>query len=122
VGALQDVHFDAALEYISPKATESNGTNLFEIKASVKVPSDVTIRSGYSANAEIVLQEVHDVITLAESAIQWEGDSTYVYVKEGEEWARRVVTTGLSDGVTIEVKDGLTVGEKVRGPQIIKSK
>jgi len=122
VGALQDVHFDAALEYISPKATESNGTNLFEIKASVKVPSDVTIRSGYSANAEIVLQEVHDVITLAESAIQWEGDSTFVYVKDGEEWTKRMVTTGLSDGVTIEVKDGLTVGEKVRGPQIIKSK
>ena len=122
VGALQDVHFDAALEYISPKATESNGTNLFEIKASVKVPSDVTIRSGYSANAEIVLQEVHDVITLAESAIQWEGDSTFVYVKDGEEWTKRMVTTGLSDGVTIEVKDGLAVGEKVRGPQIIKSK
>jgi len=122
VGALQDVHFDAALEYISPKATESNGTNLFEIKASVKVPSDVTIRSGYSANAEIVLQEVHDVITLAESAIQWEGDSTFVYVKEGEEWAKRVVTTGLSDGVTIEVKNGIALGDKVRGPQIIKSK
>jgi HlyD family secretion protein len=122
VGALQDVHFDAALEYISPKATESNGTNLFEIKASVKVPSDVTIRSGYSANAEIVLQEVHDVITLAESAIQWEGDSTFVYVKDGEEWAKRVVTTGLSDGVTIEVKDGIALGDKVRGPQIIKSK
>jgi len=122
VGALQDVHFDAALEYISPKATESNGTNLFEIKASVKVPSDVTIRSGYSANAEIVLQEVHDVITLAESAIQWEGDSTFVYVKDGEEWTKRVVTTGLSDGVTIEVKDGIALGDKVRGPQIIKSK
>ena len=122
VGALQDVHFDAALEYISPKATESNGTNLFEIKASVKVPTDVTIRSGYSANAEIVLQEVHDVITLAESAIQWEGDSTFVYVKEGEEWAKRLVTTGLSDGVNIEVKDGVALGDKVRGPQIIKSK
>ena len=122
VGALQDVHFDAALEYISPKATESNGTNLFEIKASVKVPSDVTIRSGYSANAQIVLQEVHDVITLAESAIQWEGDSTFVYVKDGEEWARRVVTTGLSDGVNIEVKDGVSLDDKVRGPQIIKSK
>ena len=122
VGALQDVHFDAALEYISPKATESNGTNLFEIKASVKVPSDVTIRSGYSANAQIVLQEVHDVMTLAESAIQWEGDSTFVYVKDGEEWARRVVTTGLSDGVNIEVKDGVSLDDKVRGPQIIKSK
>ena len=122
VGALQDVHFDAALEYIAPKATESNGTNLFEIKASVKVPSDVTIRSGYSANAEIVLQEVHDVITLAESAIQWEGDSTFVYVKDAESWNKRVVETGLSDGVNIEIRKGLDLGEIVRGPEIIKSK
>ena len=105
VGALQDVHFDAALEYIAPKATESNGTNLFEIKASVKIPAGITIRSGYSANAEIVLQEANDVVTVAESAIQWEGDSTFVYVMDGETWAKRPVETGL--------------GEKVRGPQII---
>ena len=122
VGALQDVHFDAALEYISPKATESNGTNLFEIKASVKVPSDVTIRSGYSANAEIVLDEAHDVLTLAESAIQWEGDSTFVYVKAGEGWDKRPVQTGLSDGVNIEIRSGLSEEETVRGPQIIKAK
>ena len=120
VGALQDVHFDAALEYISPKATESNGTNLFEIKASVKVPADVTIRSGYSANAEIVLEEAKDVLTLAESAIQWEGDSTFVYVKGAEGWDKRPVVTGLSDGVNIEVRSGLSEGETVRGTEIIK--
>ena len=122
VGALQDLEFDAALEYIAPKATESNGTNLFEIKASVKVPADVTIRSGYSANAEIVLQQVHDVLTLPESAIQYEGNQTYVYVKEAEEYVRRDVVTGLSDGVYIEIKSGLQLGETVRGPQIIASK
>ena len=122
VGALQDIHLDAALEYISPKATESNGTNLFEIKASVKVPSDITIRSGYSANAEIVLQEVHNVVTLAESALQWEGDSTFVYVKDGAEWVKRAVTTGLSDGVRIEICSGVNAGETVRGPQIINGK
>jgi len=122
VGALQDVAFDAALEYISPKATESAGTNLFEIKASVKVPEGVTIRSGYSANAEIVLQEVKDVVTVAESAIQWEGDSTFVYVRENENWNKRLVETGLSDGVNIEVRSGLATGETVRGPQIINTK
>ena len=123
VGALQDLAFDAALEYIAPKATESNGTNLFEIKASVTVPADVTIRSGYSANAEIVLQEAHDVITIAESAIQYDGDDTYVYVKEADgTWERRDVETGLSDGVTIEILSGLSLGETVRGPQIISTK
>ena len=122
VGALQDLSFDAALEYISPKATESNGTNLFEIKASVKVPEGVTIRSGYSANAEIVLDRAEDVITLPESAIQWEGDSTFVYIKAADGWDKRPVETGLSDGVNIEIKNGLTEGESVRGTEIIKSK
>ena len=122
VGALQDLAFDAALEYISPKATESGGTNLFEIKASVKVPSDVTIRSGYSANAEIVLQEVHDVLTIEESALQFEGDSTFVYVMGPAGYDKRNVVTGLSDGVKIEIKEGLSTSDKVRGPQIINSK
>ena len=122
VGALQDLSFDAALEYIAPKATENNGTNLFEIKASVKVPADVTIRSGYSANAEIVLQEVSDVITLPESAIQYEGEQTFVYVKNGKEFERREVKTGLSDGVNIEIKSGLSLDDVVRGPQIITTK
>ena len=122
VGALQDLSFDAALEYISPKAKESGGTNLFEIKASVKVPSDVTIRSGYSANAEIVLQEARDVMTLEESAIQFEGDKTFVYVMGENGYEKRPVVTGLSDGVTIEIIEGLKADDKVRGPQIINSK
>ena len=122
VGALQDLSFDAALEYISPKATESNGTNLFEIKASVKVPQGVTVRSGYSANAEIVLQKAEDVVCIQESAIQWEGDSTYVFIKEGADYVRRDVETGLSDGVNIEIKSGLASGDKVRGSEIITKK
>ena len=122
VGALQEVSFDAALEYIAPKATESNGTNLFEIKASVKVPEGVTIRSGYSANAEIVLDKAEDVVTLPESAIEWEGDSTFVYVPAGADWEKRPVTVGISDGVTVEVSSGLQAGEKVRGPEIIAKK
>ena len=123
VGALQDLTFDAALEYISPKATESGGTNLFEIKASVKVPADVTIRSGYSANAEIVLQRATDVLTVSESAIQFDDDEkTYVYVKENDEWVKRPVVTGLSDGITIEIKEGLSASDVVRGPQIVNGK
>ena len=122
VGALQDVTLDATLEYIAPKATESNGTNLFEIKASVKVPKGVTVRSGYSANAEIVLQEAQDVLCIQESAIQWDGDDTYVYVNGPAGYERRDVETGLSDGVDIEIKSGLSQGDKVRGSEIISKK
>ena len=123
IGALQDLQFDATLEYISPKATMSNGANQFEIKAAVAVASDGKIRSGYSANAEIVLDEANNVLCVPESAIEFSGDSTFVYVVKGEgkqkDYERRLVVTGLSDGVNIEVKKGLTAKEKVRGPEVI---
>ena len=126
IGALQDVTLDATLEYISPKATENNGANQFEIKAAVVVPSEGNIRSGYSANAEIVLAEAKGVLSLPESAIEFSGDSTFVYIVNGKDakknYERRSVTTGLSDGVNIEIKDGINEGESVRGPQIIEEK
>ena len=123
IGALQDLKFDAALEYISPKAVESNGANQFEIKAAVHVAKDDKLRSGYSANAEIVLARADKVLTIPESAIEFSGDSTFVYIIKGEgkekEYDRRHVVTGLSDGVNIEIKKGLTDKDKVRGPEII---
>jgi HlyD family secretion protein len=130
IGALQDLSFDALLEYISPKATESNGANQFEIKAAVVIPTAsegaATLRSGYSANAEIVLASANQVLAVPESAISFEGDSTFVYVLKGkaakpgeQQYERRAVTTGLSDGVNIEIKKGITLNDHVRGPQII---
>ncbi len=123
IGALQDLKFDAALEYISPKAVESNGANQFEIKAAVHVAKDDKLRSGYSANAEIVLARADKVLTIPESAIEFSGDSTFVYIIKGEgkekEYDRCHVVTGLSDGVNIEIKKGLTDKDKVRGPEII---
>ena len=123
VGALQDLKFDANLEYISPKAVESNGANQFEIKAAVKLAEGGKIRSGYSANAEIVLAKAVKVLSVPESAIEFSGDSTFVYIIKGEgkekTYERTLVTTGLSDGVNIEIKKGLTAKDKVRGPEVI---
>ena len=123
VGALQDLKFDANLEYISPKAVESNGANQFEIKAAVKLAEGGKIRSGYSANAEIVLASAVTVLSVPESAIEFSGDSTFVYIIKGEgkekTYERTQVTTGLSDGVNIEIKKGLTDKDKVRGPEVI---
>ena len=123
IGALQDLKFDAALEYISPKAVESNGTNQFEIKAAVKLTEGGKIRSGYSANAEIILAKADKVLTIPESAIEFSGDSTFVYVIKGEgknkNYNRTYVETGLSDGVNIEIKKGITDKDKVRGPEIV---
>lgn len=125
IGALQDMRLDASLEYVAPKAVESNGANQFEIKAAVHVPGNGNkIRSGYSANAEIVLAEAHHVLTVPESAIAFEGGKTYVYIikgtREEKTYERRQVTTGLSDGLHIEIKSGLTAKDKVRGPEKVK--
>lgn len=121
IGALQNLKFDAKLEYISPKATDNNGANQFEIKAAVTVPGTNKIRSGYSANAEIVLESARRVLSVPESAIEFSGSDTYVYVVKGsgedKTYERRKVTTGLSDGINIEIKSGLKKTEKVRGPQ-----
>ena len=122
IGALQDLKFDARLEYISPKATDQNGANQFEIKAAVNLPtSSEQIRSGYSANAEIVLAEARGVLSVPESAIEFSGNDTFVYVVKGsgkeKTYERRKVTTGLSDGINIEIRSGLKKSETVRGPK-----
>lgn len=118
IGALQNLSFDASLEYISPQATKQNGANQFEIKAAVKV-RNTKIRSGYSANASIVLQRASNSIVLPEGAIGFTGNKTYVYVltatKPHQLFKRKFVTTGVSDGINIEIKSGLKAGDKVRG-------
>ena len=123
IGALQNETLEASLEYISPKAVENNGANQFEIKAAVHVGGGHKIRSGYSANAEIVLAQANQVLTVPESAIVFEGNNTFVYVVKtsGKEktYEKRKVTTGLSDGIRIQIKSGLTKNEYVRGPQIV---
>ena len=123
IGAMQDLKFDADLEYISPKAVENNGANQFEVKAAVRSVKGGKIRSGYSANAEIVLSKALKVLTVPESAIEFSGDSTFVYIVKGsgekKTYDRKQVTTGLSDGVNIEIKKGLSLKDKVRGPQVV---
>ena len=123
IGALQDEHLEASLEYISPKATESNGANQFEIKAAVHVKDVKKLRSGYSANAEIVLAQANHVLTVPESAIEFSGNDSYVYVVKGtgdqKTYEKRKVKTGLSDGINIQIISGLTQKEKVRGPKIV---
>ena len=120
IGALPDYSSEAVLEYISPKATESNGASQFQIKAAI-VPSDThTIRAGYSANAEIVLQEAKGVLSVPESALEFNGDSVFVYLMSSPQVFERIpVKTGMSDGINIHVLSGLTEGQIVRGTQNI---
>ena len=123
VGALDGFVFDAVLEYIAPKAVEEGGAKRFEIKASVSIPEGQTVRSGYSANAEIVLQKAEQVISIPESAVEFKKDSTFVYILGDDgAYSRKAITTGISDGINIEVKEGLTTADKVRGSRIFETK
>ena len=131
IGALQDLNFSAALEYISPKAAATTGgANQFEIKAAVAMPTDASggqgplIRSGYSATAQIVLQGAPHVLAIPEAAIEFSGDSTFVYVANDPQadqpvYERRLVQTGISDGIYIEIRSGLKEDETIRGGKVI---
>ena len=121
IGALQNLTFNAILEYISPKGVETNGANQFEIKAAITIPDSVQIRSGYSANAEIVLQRANQVLAVPESTVEFSGDSTFVYIMTDsvpeQKFQRTQVTAGMSDGIKIEIKKGVTVQDKIRGAE-----
>lgn len=121
IGALPDFSCDASLEYISPKAVESNGSNQFKVKAAVSVDGSRTIRSGYSANAEIELEKLENVLSVPESALEFIREGTFVQVRQENGTYRPVsIETGISDGINIQVKSGLEEGDVVRGPIIIE--
>ena len=119
LGALQDVPLEAKLEYMSPKGEEENGANQFEIKAAVDVPDSITIRSGYSANATIVLKSVKGVLVVPESVLEFSGDTSFVNVLTDsvpqQKFERRRVSLGMSDGISMELKQGVAEGDIVRG-------
>lgn len=123
IGAIENQKFDAKLEYIAPKGVEENGAILFEIKAAAQIPDTVLVRAGYSANAEIVLARVEKVITIPESTITFNNDSSFVYIlkdtiDQKQTFDKKNIKIGLSDGIKVEVKEGLKVGDKIRGNEM----
>lgn len=115
VGAIQSTTFDAELAYISPKGVEDNGAIQFEIKANVQLKEGYFIRAGYSANADIVLERVDDVLAIKEQLLQFDGQQAYVEVEtEPQVFERRNVKTGLSDGLQIEIIEGLTEEDAIK--------
>jgi HlyD family secretion protein len=120
IGAIEKEKFLAELEYISPKGVEENGAIQFEIKASVQLMEGQFIRSGYSANANIVLDKKDSVLVIPEGLLKFENDSSFVEVQTQTEqqFEKRLVKTGLSDGINIEITAGLNEEDKVKGEKI----
>ncbi len=115
VGAIENKQFNAELEYIAPKGVEENGAIQFMIKAKVKLDTADFIRAGYSANADIVLARKDSVLAIREAVVQYEEGEPFVEVSVGEQqFERRDVTLGLSDGINVEVIDGLTKADQIK--------
>ncbi|NQU51114.1 MAG: efflux RND transporter periplasmic adaptor subunit [Bacteroidetes bacterium] len=120
IGAIEKEKFAAKLAYISPKGVEENGAIQFEIKADVQLLEGQFIRAGYSANANIVLERKDSVMVIPEGLLKFENDSSFVEIELGEEqqFEKRFVKTGLSDGINIEITEGLKIEDKVKGEVI----
>ena len=120
IGAIDKEKFAATLEYISPKGVEENGAIQFEIKAKVNLLEGQFIRAGYSANANIVLEQKDSVMVIPEGLLKFENDSSFVEVQTNEEqiFEKRFVNTGISDGINIEITEGLKLDDKIKGEKI----
>jgi HlyD family secretion protein len=115
IGAIDEQSFEATLEHISPKGVEENGAIQFEIRAALKLKEGFFIRAGYSANADIVLQRKDSVMAIQESLLQFDKDTAFVEIETGpEQFIRKNVTTGLSDGINIEIMEGITKDDKIK--------
>jgi HlyD family secretion protein len=119
IGALEGHTFTARLEHISPKGVAENGAIQFKIKAQVKLKEGVMIRSGYSANADIVLNRKDSVLALSEGLLIFGEypDSVFVEVETSPQvFSKRLVKTGLSDGINIEVLSGVDTTDRIKKP------
>jgi HlyD family secretion protein len=115
VGALEGKPFAATLEYISPKGVTDQGTIKFTIRAAVQLDKDLFLRSNYSANADIVLDKRENVLAINEGDLIIEKGATFVEVETTpQQFEKREIKTGLSDGINIEVVSGLTAQDKIK--------
>ncbi len=117
VGAIENKKFDAVLDYIAPKGKEENGAIQFEIKGSLNKKDTTFIRAGLSANASIILAKVDSVMALKESLIQYDPKTQkpFVEVAVGEQkFENRDVELGVSDGINVEIKNGISKEDKIK--------
>jgi HlyD family secretion protein len=115
VGALEGEPFTAILEYISPKGVTDQGTIKFQIRAAVKLSEKLFLRSNYSANADIVLDKKENVVAINEGNLIVEEKAQFVEIETGpQKFEKREVKTGISDGINIEILEGLKEGDKIK--------
>lgn len=124
IGALPDRKLTGTLSKISPKAKKQDNTTLFDLEIVLDKEEAKTLRAGYSANADIIISKKDSVLVVPERLVTFAGDTARVEVQDTLNGAveTRDIKTGLSDGLNIEVVEGLALGDKVveRPPREIK--
>lgn len=120
--AVPGLQINGVLEYVSSLGMVQNGSKMFEVKAAAAIPEGFSVRSGYSANARILVEKAEAVLSVDEGAVSFEEDGSYVYRLDSpvrkvksQIWTKIPVVTGVSDGIYVEIKDGLTEGIILRG-------
>jgi HlyD family secretion protein len=117
VGAIEKDKLDGTLEYIAPKGKEQDGAIQFEIKAAVKRSDGIRIRANYSANADIVLDEKKQVLAIREALVQYENSKPFIEVETTPQtFVKKDVKLGISDGIKVEILDGVTKTDKIKIP------
>ncbi|MDG5490691.1 efflux RND transporter periplasmic adaptor subunit [Psychroserpens sp. SPM9] len=117
VGAIEDEKFDAILDYIAPKGVAENGAIQFAIKGSLKSVDSTFIRAGLSANASIILEKAENVLAIKEALVQYDKETNEPFVEieiGNQQFERKEVQLGISDGIYVEVKSGITKDDKIK--------
>ena len=117
VGAIENEKFDAVLDYIAPKGVAENGAIQFEIKGTLKKIDSTFIRAGLSANASIILDKAEKVLAIKEALVQYDKETKkpFVEIEVGDQkFERKDVELGISDGIFVEVKNGISKDDKIK--------
>ncbi|PIA81681.1 efflux transporter periplasmic adaptor subunit [Gaetbulibacter sp. 4G1] len=117
LGAINDKEFPAKLTFVAPKGQEENGAVQFTIKADVQIEQSTDIRAGYSANAEIDIESKDSVLAIKEALLQYNRITEKPFVeiqKEEGKFEKKNVTLGLSDGINVEITEGVKEGDKIK--------
>ena len=123
IGAIPDQKITGRLSRISPKAKQKENATLFDVEIELTGKGEKVIRAGYSTNANLVIRKVENVLFIPERLVEFKDNKTYVEVESSPGvYGKKEVKLGLSDGLNVEVAEGLAEGAEVveRPPKEIK--
>lgn len=117
IGALPGAAVTGVLSKISLKARSEDNATVFPIEIELGDSNDIVLRAGYSANADVIIDLREAVLMIPERLVTFSGDTAKVMVLLGNgAQEERIIETGLSDAINIEILSGLEEGEKVVEP------